>query len=249
MRKVMDSEFALAFEEATRHSVEDITYRCRQLLKQIDVRNKDVLDIGCGTGLYSFFLGSYGGARRVVGIDPSEGEGSPDNVHEVFARNAQKLALKNVEFVRADFRTASFDTKFDIILAISALHHVYETTRNMLVDPDAKNEYRKILKQIYDLLNDGGNLIIMEASRSHFTQITRKFGFHGRGYMKNMSWNTKQVPTAWMTLLKEISFVDIEMNYWVPYRLRAMDFLLKNPVSNYLTTAAYVVRAGRSMRQ
>ncbi len=53
-------------------------------------RGKDVLDIGTGNGRLAFDAARY--ARRVVGVDASEG------AIEVARRRADALGLRNVEF-------------------------------------------------------------------------------------------------------------------------------------------------------
>ncbi len=52
-------------------------------------RGKDVLDIGTGNGRLAFDLARY--ARRVVGIDPSEG------AIEIARRRADALGIRNVD--------------------------------------------------------------------------------------------------------------------------------------------------------
>lgn len=53
-------------------------------------RGKDVLDIGTGNGRLAFDAARY--ARRVVGVDPSEG------AIEIARRRADALGLRNIEF-------------------------------------------------------------------------------------------------------------------------------------------------------
>jgi ubiquinone/menaquinone biosynthesis C-methylase UbiE len=53
-------------------------------------RGKDVLDIGTGNGRLAFDAARY--ARRVVGVDPSDG------AIEIARRKADALGLRNVEF-------------------------------------------------------------------------------------------------------------------------------------------------------
>ncbi len=53
-------------------------------------RGKDVLDIGTGNGRLAFDAARY--ARRVVGVEPSDG------AVEIARRRADALGIRNVEF-------------------------------------------------------------------------------------------------------------------------------------------------------
>jgi SAM-dependent methyltransferase len=77
-----------------------------------DVKNRRILDIGCGPGRYSVELAKQR-PKKVIGIDFA------DNM----LRIAQNLAKENnvqdiCEFIRADFLKFHSDNKFDISLAI-----------------------------------------------------------------------------------------------------------------------------------
>lgn len=77
-----------------------------------DIKNKKVLDIGCGPGKYSVSLAKFGPAK-VMGLDFSE----------QMLEKARSWAKENkvseiCQFVNADFLRYVFDEKFDVCLAI-----------------------------------------------------------------------------------------------------------------------------------
>ena len=87
-----------------------------------DISGKQVLDVGCGTGVVTRELGRRVGSNgRVTGADPS-----PVFV-EVAGRLAADNALTNVSFAVQDGRALPFpDASFDLTTAVTVLCHVPE---------------------------------------------------------------------------------------------------------------------------
>lgn len=86
----------------------ETTYLVLKMLLQIDVKDKDVLDMGSGTGVLAI-VAKKRGARRVLAIDNEEW--------------AYKNAIENVELNHVDIDVKNADTipqeegSFDVILA------------------------------------------------------------------------------------------------------------------------------------
>jgi 2-polyprenyl-3-methyl-5-hydroxy-6-metoxy-1,4-benzoquinol methylase len=90
--------------------------RAKQMLKSIIKPDMKVLDIGCGTGLTTVFMGEIG--AQVIGIDIS------DKLIE-FAR-LHSLHLPNVKYIVQDITQfcMSLNEKFDAITIIDLLEHI-----------------------------------------------------------------------------------------------------------------------------
>ena len=72
-------------------------------------RGREVLDIGTGNGRLAFDVARY--AKRVVGLDPSEG------AIEVAQRRADALGVRNVEFRVGSAQTLDLGReRFDIAI-------------------------------------------------------------------------------------------------------------------------------------
>jgi SAM-dependent methyltransferase len=104
-------------------------------------RCENILDFGCGTGCYSFYLTRYSQVR-VSGVDSNEAR-----VNDCIAI-ANKIGRKNLTFISGSGhdRLLLFDSNgFDAILAVEVLQYVPDPLRT--------------LREMYRLLVPGGHLI------------------------------------------------------------------------------------------
>ncbi len=98
----------------------------------------DILDIGCGTGIYCLELAQLG--AKVTGIDVSEAMLAKARA------KAERQGLK-IQFLRADARKLPFkDESFDAVISVTALEFV----------PDL----RGALEEAYRVLRRGGRLVV-----------------------------------------------------------------------------------------
>jgi SAM-dependent methyltransferase len=111
----------------------------RRTLREMDLKNKRVLDIGCRDGLFCFEAEKQG-AAEVIGID---NDPSPGAVELLIP--ALRSRVKLVEMNLLDLRPETFGT-FDTILCPGVLYHLRYPFW--------------ALKIIHDVLNDGGQLLL-----------------------------------------------------------------------------------------
>ncbi|WP_053077578.1 class I SAM-dependent methyltransferase [Burkholderia cepacia] len=105
-----------------------------------DVRNRDILDFGCGNGMYSRWLKKRG-ADKVVGYDVSEGMLR-------YARRWEEEDPVGIEFI-SNLPPES-DGQFDIVLAVYVLPYARTV-----------DELRKLCAQMTRPLKPGGRLITL----------------------------------------------------------------------------------------
>lgn len=131
------SQFTSEFEEKQSHVVgsEILLLAHEELMKESDIG--DVLELGCGTGLYTETLQKV--AEHVVATDLSD---------EMIAFAKQKRGnLKNVVFKKADALNLEFeDETFDTVFMANLIHIIGEAEQVVL-------ESKRVLK-------NGGLLII-----------------------------------------------------------------------------------------
>ncbi len=103
---------------------------------------KDVLDVGCGSGYGSWYLASKG--HSVVGYDPSEKAIVWANRH---------FKHKNLSFTTSDSKLGTYD----VIVSFEVIEHVGE---------GREKERREWVKFLCSLLREGGQLIISTPNAS-----------------------------------------------------------------------------------
>ncbi|AKF86527.1 hypothetical protein MFUL124B02_28840 [Myxococcus fulvus 124B02] len=111
-----------------------------------DLSSSDVLDFGCGAGLYSRLLAGRG-ARRVVGHDASEGMLSA-------ARQREVKEPRGIEYVSR--LTPELEQRFDLVLAVYVLP--YASTRG---------ELRQMCTSMARVLRPGGRLLALPLHPDH----------------------------------------------------------------------------------
>jgi SAM-dependent methyltransferase len=96
------------------------------------IRNKSVLELGCGEGHLTQAV--FSKARSVVGID----------ISDVAIARAKSLKLRNARFESADFLQASFEG-YDVIAAIECVYYLSLEERGAFLKKIAKEHTGKIL--------------------------------------------------------------------------------------------------------
>lgn len=120
----------------------------------IDFEDKDVLDLGCFHGFFSF-KAEEAGAQNIVGVDIDE------NAVEV-SRRVAWLKNSKVLFCQGDLVSVKTDHIHDIVLALNMLHHV------------------KDIDQALQNIFEAGKLIVFEIPVSQediITQNAKQFAF------------------------------------------------------------------------
>lgn len=104
-----------------------------------DLRGKTILDLGCGYGENCKAFSGLG-ATKVVGIDISE---------KMLAVANQENKCENVIFSHLSMNDLSvLKEKFDVVVSSLAVHYI--------------EDFDKLLKQIFDILNDNGTFIFSQ---------------------------------------------------------------------------------------
>lgn len=120
----------------------------KTILKEINWKNKRVVDVGCGTGLFAFMAAKKG--AKVLGIDYSESA-----IH--FAK--KKYSHKNLEFKNADFNKEVKD-QFDIVVSIGTLEHFDNPLRTLKKFKQFLKPNGKIIVTVPNWSNPRGHVLM-----------------------------------------------------------------------------------------
>ena len=146
-----------------------------------DLNNKKVLDLGCGYGEKDIYCKELG-AKEVLGIDISE--------------HMLKIALDNNKDKDITYKLMAMEDidkleeKFDVVISSLAIHYV--------------KDYDKLIKDIYNLLNEDGILIF---SIDHPLRIANKF----ETWMKK---NYTEINGKWFLLVSDYNREGLREKEW-----------------------------------
>jgi len=138
------------FEQmAKRYDSEDRIELAKVIVNEIkpklqNSQSKSLIDYGSGTGLISLELTDM--VDSITLVDSSE------QMLEVAKAKISKKGITNSTVLYSDFTKETVDLKADIVLVSLVLLHI----------PDTK----KILQELYNVLNSGGKLIIIDFDKN-----------------------------------------------------------------------------------
>jgi ubiquinone/menaquinone biosynthesis C-methylase UbiE len=116
------------------------------------VKGRKVLDVGCGTGAFDFYLANKG--FEVTGVDVSR------NAITSARENASRFGLsERTRFYTSPFLKFNLKRKFDIVICSEVLEHL-------------KND-KGVVNKIFKLLNPGGICVFSSPS---VNSVVYKFG-------------------------------------------------------------------------
>jgi len=113
-------------------------------------RSRSVLDVGCGNGALLKYLAEGSGSLSLQGIDLSDAASS----------------IAGIEFRQGDFLTCDFQKRFDAVITLAVIEHLYDVA--------------SFVRRIHELLNKDGIACIMTLNESgvlyEFASLLRKIG-------------------------------------------------------------------------
>ena len=200
----IDKYFSLMIQEKLYSSKDRLQFYLHRLFEGVKFEDKRFLDIGGGSGLFSFYAACMG-AKEVLNIEP-EAEGSRSDVSSRFRNILSQLSfLDRVSLEHSTIQSyePSGET-FDIILLHGSVNHLDENACiNLLHDENARNCYRAIFSKIGTMASSGATIILYDCSRyNFFSRLGVKNPFE-----PEMEWDKHQSPKLWAELLSEAGFV------------------------------------------
>ncbi len=212
-------------------------FQMKRMFGDLQLEDKDILDVGCGHGFLSLYLACIHGSSRITALDEAEGDGSCTDVLNVLEQNVQTIGLDNVSIVKADFNTWKPENTFDVIVAKNAIHHfpweetiTKDTNAFIFKNPKIHDNFITVFTRIRSLLKPGGYLVFGDVSRANVYRllphyIAKKF--------RTVNWKTKPSKKEWLYLMESTGFENVGYVCDVPYKLRSLARIWK-PFGVYL---------------
>lgn len=201
----------------------------------IDFRNRRVLDIGGGDGVYSFYAGIRG-AREVLCLEP-EADGSDGCITGAFQRMQAALPDLPVRMERKLVQQHHDVEGYDVIIMNASINHIDEDACARLHrDARAQQIFRGVFAHIARLARPGGRLVVTDCSRRNF--------FAALGLTNplcpTIEWHKHQPPAVWARLLEESGFALPRIRWEPLYRFgRAGERLLGNRYAAYFLKSMF----------
>lgn len=107
-----------------------------QLVKKYKIKNKKILEIGCGTGEHAVYLKKKG--FDIVGVD----------LNREMLKVARRKS-KSIKFLQGDMRTFNLKKRFDVVICLFSTIHYNQSYK----------ELEKTLKNFHSHLDEGSLLI------------------------------------------------------------------------------------------
>jgi SAM-dependent methyltransferase len=197
----------------------------------IDLRARDVLDVGGGAGLLAMYA-AVCGARSAVCVEP-EAAGASSGLRSRFERfkSAVNPHLP-VTFVNATIqRYLQASRRFDVIVCANAINHLDEDACvHLQDDPAAGQQYLSLFGLIHQATNPAGWFVATDCGRSNFFAA---LGMRSP-FMRDIEWHKHQDPRVWAGLLRRAGFSEVTIRWSAPNTLgRLGQILLGNRLVAY----------------
>jgi len=243
-RDMLASKFGISKQQ-----VERIIFRNERYFASTRVKDKNILEIGAGSGLLSCLL-SLAGAKSVTAIEP-ELTGSSKGMLEKFKQNVETFGLNNVTLIEKKLQDCELPSEsFDLAVAIASVNHWDEETCTKLhEDENARKTYVSQFRWIWSSLTIGGQFVVTDLARLNlFSWVSNHWGIPNP-LSPTIEWFKHQQPSLWAQFLKRAGFSQVNWK-WLSLGLpnvtasKLLDSrVFNNAILAYLTLSKFVIWA------
>ena len=235
----LDFFLDLMIEEKLYSNKKKLRSHLNYIFEDFDFSGKDILDVGGGAGLLSFYGGFCGGSS--ICLEP-ELEGSSSDSSNKFDRLRAKVIefSGKVEFQGTSFQDFQEQRKFDLIVMANSINHLNEkATIDLLEKEESRQIYSQLFRKVHRLLKDGGTLIITDCNRYNFFDL---IGLRSP-FMPTIEWSKHQSPYTWTKLLREVGFKTRSLKWTTPNALGVIGrILFSNPFVAYFLLSHFRIK-------
>jgi cyclopropane fatty-acyl-phospholipid synthase-like methyltransferase len=219
----LDRYMSAAIDQKLYSNARNLRRHLQYIFDGIDLRDRDVLDIGGGSGLLAVYA-AVCGARNAVCVEP-EGAGSSSGMRSRFERFKSTvnphLPVTFVNDTIQDYLQVA--RRFDVIVCANAINHLdEEACVHLHDDPAAGQQYLSLFGVINQATNPSGWFVATDCGRSNFfAALGTKSPF-----MPDIEWHKHQDPQTWAALLQRAGFSDVTISWSSPNTLGRLGRIL-----------------------
>jgi len=200
---LLDRYFQAVREVRLYSSPGNLRFYLRYLFGDLRFEGKRMLDIGGGTGLFSFYAACMG-ASEVICLEP-EADGFLGSLSGKFGKVKARLPeMQHVHLEATGFQ--EFDAggkEFDILLLHNSINHLDEPSCERLHhDSAAVQAYEGLFRKLSGMARPGAGLVIADcSSRNLFPRLNLR-----NPVARDIEWHKHQPPELWIHLLGRAGF-------------------------------------------
>jgi SAM-dependent methyltransferase len=215
---------------------EAFLFHAQEELRDISLKGKEVLEIGCGRGAFSLYMALEGKAKKVLALDESAGFGADEAYLRGLEETVQSHSIVNVQTMKSSIANVDFpEGTFDIIVANFSIHHVVRSNWCLPDNSQAQRELLELLISLRTYLKMNGMLVLREMSRVNFWRF---MPYHWK--MSHIDWEIHPTLREWLSLLNRAGFRDISCSFLTPYFLSTWPSLLvRNRYANFFFSSTF----------
>jgi len=244
--ELLNRYFIAVCQEGLFSSPENLKYYTNNLFRDIDFAGKAMVDVGGGSGRFSFYAACMG-ASKVVCLEPGASGFNP-HAFEKFQKLADSLLLAQVRYEHVTLQKYDPGSDlFDIILLHDSVNHLdAESCKNLQHDNCAIRGYRALFQKLYDMAREEAVLIITDNSRYNFFHL-----LHIKNpFVPTIGWEYHQPPQFWASLLSEVGFTSPVIRWTTPNRLHWFGRkLFGNPIASYFLTSHFCLSMTKTVKR
>lgn len=237
--EVLEGSSVSGFELLKRIFAEDdvqqerLAYYVDNYLFPYDVRSRRLLDVGGGDGSLSLYVQIARGAQVDI-LDEYAGHGSSTSNREKLLNHLERLDISDIRVIQTNVRKAIIPSaSYDCIYIRNCLHHIFGRKSSRDSDVAAT------MALFHNWLVPRGSLVIGEVG---WMLACRLVSSLRRRLFPEMEYESKSSFRRWLSCAEMAGFVFENVKWYVPYRLRKWQYLLRNELANAFLTGAYILR-------
>jgi SAM-dependent methyltransferase len=182
------------------------------LFRGVSLDEKRILDVGGGTGVFSFYAAAMG-AADVICLEP-ESDGGTEGMSQRYRRLRIATGFENVRMVTDTFQ--NFEAPpgaFDLVLLHNSINHLDEVAAIQLRrDVPSREVYRLLFRKLSSLVAPGGDVLITDCARTNFFPLLHI----PHPISRSIEWHKHQDPGLWAKMLQEAGFTSAAVG-WSSY--------------------------------